>query len=135
MRSLVRIKIFSYFSIMVHGLPYKTKHFFLVLIKLSIIVGAFYFIYQKTMKNHWKHDGNMVGRRRRSDGKMIFIMCSTFFITFSSLFIILFITFHHFFITFHHFCSRCYMKPYENIWKNMFLLVFWWLFDGLLVAF
>ncbi|OUR98341.1 hypothetical protein A9Q86_14935 [Flavobacteriales bacterium 33_180_T64] len=33
------------------GLPYKTKQFFFVLIKLSIIFGAFYFIYQKLVEN------------------------------------------------------------------------------------
>ena len=31
--------------------PYKTKQFFFVLIKLSIVVGAFYFIYSKIAKN------------------------------------------------------------------------------------
>ncbi|WP_282030433.1 lysylphosphatidylglycerol synthase domain-containing protein [Winogradskyella eximia] len=31
--------------------PYKTKQFFFVLIKLSIVVGAFYFIYSKITKN------------------------------------------------------------------------------------
>ncbi|WP_338732706.1 hypothetical protein [Mangrovimonas cancribranchiae] len=33
------------------ALPYKTKQFFIVLIKLSIVVGAFYFIYQKITLN------------------------------------------------------------------------------------
>tara|TARA_B100000809_G_C15102088_1_gene517309 strand:+ start:547 stop:1548 length:1002 start_codon:yes stop_codon:yes gene_type:complete len=33
------------------GLPYKTKQFFFVLIKLSIVVGAFYFIYYKLANN------------------------------------------------------------------------------------
>jgi hypothetical protein len=33
------------------GLPYKTKQFFFVLIKLSIVVGAFYFIYNKLAQN------------------------------------------------------------------------------------
>ncbi|PIA78535.1 hypothetical protein BFR04_03095 [Gaetbulibacter sp. 4G1] len=32
-------------------LPYKTKQFFFVLIKLSIVVGAFYFIYNKLANN------------------------------------------------------------------------------------
>lgn len=32
-------------------LPYKTKQFFFVLIKLSIVVGAFYFIYNKLTEN------------------------------------------------------------------------------------
>lgn len=33
------------------SLTYKTKQFFLLLIKLSIVVGAFYFIYEKLIKN------------------------------------------------------------------------------------
>lgn len=33
------------------SLPYKTKQFFFVLIKLSIVVGAFYFIYKKLVSN------------------------------------------------------------------------------------
>ena len=33
------------------SLPYKTKQFFFVLIKLSIVVGAFYFIYHKLTTN------------------------------------------------------------------------------------
>ena len=36
---------------MLYALPYKTKQFFFVLIKLSIVVGASYFIYQKLMNN------------------------------------------------------------------------------------
>ncbi len=32
-------------------LPYKTKQFFFILIKLSIVVGAFYFIYDKLVNN------------------------------------------------------------------------------------
>ena len=37
---------------MIYALPYKTKQFFFVLIKLSIVVGAFYFIYQKLATNN-----------------------------------------------------------------------------------
>ncbi|WP_111682306.1 lysylphosphatidylglycerol synthase domain-containing protein [Winogradskyella tangerina] len=36
---------------MLHGVPYKTKQFLFVLIKLSIVVGAFYFIYSKLAEN------------------------------------------------------------------------------------
>ena len=36
---------------MYKALPYKTKQFFFVLIKLSIVIGAFYFIYQKLTSN------------------------------------------------------------------------------------
>lgn len=37
---------------MIGTLPYKTKQFFVVLIKLSIVVGAFYFVYHKLTNNH-----------------------------------------------------------------------------------
>ncbi|MDO5968575.1 lysylphosphatidylglycerol synthase domain-containing protein [Flavivirga aquimarina] len=36
---------------MTYTFPYKTKQFFFGLIKLSIVIGAFYFIYQKLMNN------------------------------------------------------------------------------------
>ncbi|WP_452222291.1 hypothetical protein [Lacinutrix salivirga] len=36
---------------MYSALPYKTKQFFFVLIKLSIVFGAFYFIYNKLVNN------------------------------------------------------------------------------------
>ena len=36
---------------MFHALSYKTKQFFFVLIKLSIVIGAFYFIYNKITSN------------------------------------------------------------------------------------
>ena len=36
---------------MLYNIPYKTKQFFFVLIKLSIVVGAFYFIYSKLTEN------------------------------------------------------------------------------------
>lgn len=37
---------------MISRLPYKTKQFFFVLIKLSIVFGAFYFIYNKLATNN-----------------------------------------------------------------------------------
>lgn len=36
---------------MIRAISYKTKQFFLVLIKLSIVVGAFYFIYNKLVSS------------------------------------------------------------------------------------
>ena len=36
---------------MIRTLPYKTKQFFVVLIKLCIVVGAFYFVYHKLTTN------------------------------------------------------------------------------------
>jgi len=43
-----------YFAIvfMTYSLSHKTKQFFFVLIKLSIVVGAFYFIYEKLTNNN-----------------------------------------------------------------------------------
>lgn len=38
-------------QIMFGRIPHKTKQFFFVLIKLSIVIGAFYFIYQKLTSN------------------------------------------------------------------------------------
>ena len=37
---------------MIRALSYKTKQFFFVLIKLSIVIGAFYFIYNKLTNNN-----------------------------------------------------------------------------------
>lgn len=37
--------------IMFYSLPYKTKQFFFVLIKLSLVIGAFYYIHAKFTKN------------------------------------------------------------------------------------
>ena len=34
-----------------YDVPYKTKQFFFALIKLSIVIGAFYFIYSKLSEN------------------------------------------------------------------------------------
>lgn len=36
---------------MYYDVPYKTKQFFFALMKLSIVIGAFYFIYSKLSKN------------------------------------------------------------------------------------
>ncbi len=36
---------------MIGSLPYKTKQFFILVIKLSVVFGAFYFIYKKTVNN------------------------------------------------------------------------------------
>jgi hypothetical protein len=42
---------------MYYDVPHKTKQFFSVLIKLSIVVGAFYFIYSKLSENkHFKFE-------------------------------------------------------------------------------
>ncbi len=43
--------IYFAFVFMMYSLPYKTKQFFFVLIKISIVVVAFYFIYRKLTTN------------------------------------------------------------------------------------
>lgn len=43
--------VFGFICTMHYDVPYKTKQFFFVLIKLSIVVGAFYFIYSKLSEN------------------------------------------------------------------------------------
>ena len=48
-------------------LPYKTKQFFFVLIKLSIVVGAFYFIYNKLISNNELHFNDFVAFLTRND--------------------------------------------------------------------
>ena len=47
--------IYFAFVFMMYSLPYKTKQFFFVLIKLSVVVVAFYFIYQKLTNNSELH--------------------------------------------------------------------------------
>lgn len=43
--------IYFAFVFMMYSLPYKTKQFFFVLIKISIVMAAFYFSYQKLVNN------------------------------------------------------------------------------------
>ena len=43
-----------------YDVPYKTKQFFFVLIKLSIVVCAFYFIYAKLSKNEHLEFGEFI---------------------------------------------------------------------------
>jgi hypothetical protein len=65
------------------GLSYKTKQFFFVLIKLSIVLGAFYFIYLKLTENEnlsfsvffeFLHKNEVF-----SDKNIIFLLVLTFF--------------------------------------------------------
>lgn len=44
-----------------NALPYKTKQFFFALIKLSIVVGAFYFIYNKLTNNNTLDFSEFIG--------------------------------------------------------------------------
>ncbi|WP_369996648.1 lysylphosphatidylglycerol synthase domain-containing protein [Winogradskyella sp.] len=48
-------------------MPYKTKQFFFVLIKLSIVIGAFYFIYSKLAENENLKFSDFVAFLREND--------------------------------------------------------------------
>ncbi|MCB4807575.1 flippase-like domain-containing protein [Tamlana sp. 62-3] len=58
-------------------MPYKTKQFFFVLIKLSIVVGAFYFIYQKLTNNSSLSFSEFIKFSQKSD---VFSLKNTFFL-------------------------------------------------------
>ncbi|WP_298898372.1 lysylphosphatidylglycerol synthase domain-containing protein [uncultured Psychroserpens sp.] len=64
------------------SLPYKTKQFFFVLIKLSIVVGAFYFIYQKLVKNADLDFYQFLVFLRENDAFSPKNVCFLFFLTF-----------------------------------------------------
>lgn len=57
------------------GLPYKTKQFFFVLIKLSIVVGAFYFIYNKLTENEELSFNQFLGFLTKNDRFSAKIIC------------------------------------------------------------
>ena len=50
-----------------YDVPYKTKQFFFVLIKLSILVGAFYFIYSKLAENENLEFNEFIAFLREND--------------------------------------------------------------------
>ena len=52
---------------MLYNVPYKTKQFFFVLIKLSIVVGAFYFIYSKLAENENLKFSDFIAFLREND--------------------------------------------------------------------
>ncbi|WP_414731541.1 lysylphosphatidylglycerol synthase domain-containing protein [Winogradskyella sp.] len=52
---------------MLYNVPYKTKQFFFVLIKLSIVIGAFYFIYSKLAENENLKFSDFVAFLREND--------------------------------------------------------------------
>ncbi len=64
-------------------LPYKTKQFFFALIKLSIVVGASYFIYNKIAHNDNLHFSVFIVFLTKNDGflmkNMIFLLFLTIF--------------------------------------------------------
>ncbi|WP_299891193.1 lysylphosphatidylglycerol synthase domain-containing protein [uncultured Lacinutrix sp.] len=68
---------------MTNALPYKTKQFFFALIKLSIVVGAFYFIYNKLTNNDKLDFSEFVGFLKE---KAIFSTKNIIFLVFLTLF-------------------------------------------------
>lgn len=66
-----------------HTLLYKTKQFFFVLIKLSIVVCAFYFIYQKLINNDVLHFSEFIDFLSE---KRIFSVKNILFLTLLSVF-------------------------------------------------
>ena len=66
-----------------YRLPYKTKQFFFVLIKLSIVVGAFYFIYHKIANNSALRFTDFVDFLAKNDA---FSLKNIFFLVFLSIF-------------------------------------------------
>ena len=66
-----------------YAMSYKTKQFFFVLIKLSIVVGAFYFIYYKLIKNENLHFNDFITFLKENDSfsvkNIIFLLILTSF--------------------------------------------------------
>ncbi|AUP80148.1 lysylphosphatidylglycerol synthase domain-containing protein [Flavivirga eckloniae] len=71
---------------MTYTLPYKTKQFFFGLIKLSIVIGAFYFIYRKLMHNPELDFNAFIGFLSKKDAFSIKNMLFLLFLTFLNLF-------------------------------------------------
>ncbi|MDO5979660.1 lysylphosphatidylglycerol synthase domain-containing protein [Flavivirga sp. MEBiC05379] len=63
-------------------LPYKTKQFFFELIKLSIVIGAFYFIYQKLINNPELDFHDFIGFLSKKDILSLKSILSLLFLTF-----------------------------------------------------
>ncbi len=68
---------------MIGSVPYKTKQFFFVLIKLSIVFGAFYFIYKKLTTNGNLDFSDFVDFLSKNDGfslkNIVFVLFLTIF--------------------------------------------------------
>lgn len=67
---------------MLYTLSYKTKQFFFVLIKLSIVMGAFYFIYQKLVNNTDLRFSDFIDFLSKNDGFSLKNIISLFFLSF-----------------------------------------------------
>jgi hypothetical protein len=68
---------------MIGGLPYKTKQLFYMLIKLSIVIGAFYFIYNRLTTNEHLNFIVFIDFLKENDA---FSMKNTLFLLISTLF-------------------------------------------------
>ena len=68
---------------MIGGLPYKTKQLFLMLIKLSIVIGAFYFIYNRLTTNEHLNFTVFVDFLKKNDvfslENILFLLILSFF--------------------------------------------------------
>ena len=68
---------------MISGLPYKTKQLFYMLIKLSIVVGAFYFIYNRLTTNEHLNFTVFIDFLKKNDvfslKNVLFLLILTFF--------------------------------------------------------
>ena len=69
------------------SLTYKTKQFFLLLIKLSIVVGAFYFIYKKLTENEELDFHVFIQFLRENEAFSIKMMLFLLFLTFFNWFL------------------------------------------------
>ena len=68
---------------MYYALPYKTKQFFFVLIKLAIVVGASYYIYERLTNNKELDFRVFVGFLSKND---VFTLKNVFFVLFLTVF-------------------------------------------------
>lgn len=68
---------------MILSLPYKTKQFFVVLIKLSIVLGAFYFVYYKLTSNQALEIHNFIAVLHKNElfsiNNVLFLITLTIF--------------------------------------------------------
>jgi len=68
---------------MIGGLPYKTKQLFFMLIKLSIVIGAFYFIYNRLTTNEYLNFTVFIDFLTKNDifsmKNVLFLFILTFF--------------------------------------------------------
>lgn len=66
---------------MIKTLPYKTKQFLVVLLKLSIVVGSFYFIYQKLINGSGLEFQALLSNLSKTNVFSLRILCFLVFLT------------------------------------------------------